>query len=100
MSGLPLNDTDVTTFKAEFNKRMDELKEQHGEPNEENMKLFQDELLKLEDEQLSKYPRSMDVELADIPSLINQFKQAIVLTLDNTDDPNSVSAYIMDVHGE
>lgn len=95
-SGMPLNPKHEKEVKEAFKIKFDQLEEKLGKFNQDNSQEFQSELNKLEDELLTKYPRSRTIKLKDIPAIIKQYNVAVAITKTMDGTVEALTAYLMD----
>ena len=98
-SGLPLSMEDAKAATAKFHEKYTELETTVGAATPENVEIYREELQKVEDECLNNYPRSKEISLSDVPSIISEYKVAVAITLANIDGEEKLAAYLMDSEG-
>ncbi len=95
-SGLPIEPGDAQIIKDLFKAKFAEIEATYGKATQENSHIFTPELQALEDECVAKYPRSRDIELTDVPAVIEEFKCAVAITKAMIDNQEQLAAYLMD----
>lgn len=95
-SGLPLATADAEAFKTEFKKAFDALESTIGPASPDNVNTYKEELVKVEDALMSKFPRKRLVDIRELPQLLEEFQAAIAINRTVEDGVETYALYILD----